>query len=139
VTEPAVVRTPDECYRELPDFPYAPHYAEVSAPDARVALRMHYVDEGPPDAEPVLLLHGDPGALIGQATMQALREWHKPFLTAYSDGDPPTRGWDKVFQAEVPGAAGEPHTTITGAAHFVQERKGHELGRVVADFIAKTR
>lgn len=34
--------------------------------------------------------------------MTALPDWRRPFLTAYSDGDPPTRGWDKVFAAEAP-------------------------------------
>jgi pimeloyl-ACP methyl ester carboxylesterase len=48
------VRTPDECFDSLPDFPYEPHYVEVDC------LRMHYVDEGPKDGEVVLLLHGQP-------------------------------------------------------------------------------
>jgi pimeloyl-ACP methyl ester carboxylesterase len=48
------VRTPDECFDNLPDFPYLPHYVEIDG------LRMHYVDEGPKDAEVVLLLHGQP-------------------------------------------------------------------------------
>ncbi|MEO3759287.1 haloalkane dehalogenase [Mycobacterium sp. B14F4] len=84
------------------------------------------------------LTRNDPGAAIGRATRAALRDWQRPFLTAYSDGDPPTRGWDKVFQAEVPGAHGQPHTTVTGAGHFIQEQRGEELGRIVADFAART-
>ena len=50
-----VVRTPEERFRDLPGFPFAPRYAEL--PDG---LRMHYIDEGPADAEVVLLLHGQP-------------------------------------------------------------------------------
>ncbi|ULE32311.1 haloalkane dehalogenase [Mycobacterium sp. IDR2000157661] len=84
------------------------------------------------------LTRNDPGAAIGRATMAALRDWQRPFLTAYSDGDPPTRGWDKVFAAEVPGARGQPHTTVAGAGHFIQEQRGDELARIVADFIART-
>ncbi len=50
-----VLRTPDERFAALPDFPYAPHYAEIDG------LRMHYVDEGPRDAKAVALcLHGEP-------------------------------------------------------------------------------
>ena len=50
-----VLRTPDERFAQLPDFPYAPHYAQVDG------LRMHYVDEGPRDAAvTVLCLHGQP-------------------------------------------------------------------------------
>ena len=50
-----VVRTPDERFAQLPGFPYAPRYATLPE-----GLRMHYVDEGPADAETVLLLHGQP-------------------------------------------------------------------------------
>jgi len=86
----------------------------------------------------VPLTRNDPGAAIGRSTMAALQQWHRPFLTAYSDGDPATRGWDKVFQDRIPGAAGQKHTTVAGAGHFVQEQKGAELGRLVAEFVADT-
>ncbi|MGB1558656.1 MAG: alpha/beta fold hydrolase, partial [Oceanococcaceae bacterium] len=49
-----VLRTPDSCFDNLPDYPFAPHYAEVGG------LRMHYLDEGPPDGPVMLLLHGEP-------------------------------------------------------------------------------
>jgi haloalkane dehalogenase len=84
------------------------------------------------------LTRNDPGAAIGRATMGALRDWHRPFLTAYSDGDPPTRGWDMVFQSQIPGAKRQPHTIISGAGHFVQEQRGDELGRLIADFVIRT-
>ncbi len=76
----------------------------------------------------------DPGARMGRATTQALRAFERPFLTAFSDGDPATRGWETVFQEIVPGAAGQEHPTIRGAGHFVPEERGEELGRIVADF-----
>ena len=82
------------------------------------------------------LTRNDVGARIGRRTMRALEEFDRPFLTAYSDGDPATRGWERVFQERVPGAQGMPHVTIAGAGHFVQEDAGAELGRVVADLIA---
>ncbi|WP_326546509.1 haloalkane dehalogenase [Mycolicibacterium sp. ND9-15] len=84
------------------------------------------------------LTRNDRGAAIGRATMAALRDWRRPFLTAYSDGDPATRGWDKVFAEQVRGARSQPHTTVTGAGHFIQEQRGAELGRIVADFVART-
>ncbi|MCV7226544.1 haloalkane dehalogenase [Mycolicibacterium komossense] len=83
----------------------------------------------------VPLTRNDPGAAIGRATMTALRQWRRPFLTAYSDGDPATRGWETIFQQQIPGAAGQNHTTIPGAGHFVQEQRGAELGHLVADFV----
>jgi haloalkane dehalogenase len=82
------------------------------------------------------LTRNDPGAIIDQATMAALGRFERPFLTAYSDGDPPTSGWDTVFQEWVPGAVRQPHTRIAGAGHFLQEQRGEELGRIVVDFIA---
>ena len=49
------VRTPDACFEDLPDWPYAPQYIEIDG------LRQAYVDVGPADAdETVLLLHGQP-------------------------------------------------------------------------------
>jgi haloalkane dehalogenase len=69
---------------------------------------------------------------------EALRRWDKPFLTAFGDSDPITRGADRLLQESIPGAKGQPHTTITGAGHFLQEDKGEDLARVVVDFIARS-
>ena len=52
--KPGILRTPDERFADLPDFPFEPNYVEVDG------LRIHYLDEGPPDAAPILLLHGEP-------------------------------------------------------------------------------
>jgi len=54
-----VLRTPDDRFEGLPDFAFAPHYREVAADDG-TRLRFHFLDEGPRDAAPVLLLHGNP-------------------------------------------------------------------------------
>ena len=78
----------------------------------------------------------DPAAPANRKAWQVLERFAKPFLTAFSDGDPITRGGDATFQARVPGAKGQPHTTIPGAGHFLQEDRGAELARVVVDFIA---
>jgi haloalkane dehalogenase len=53
------LRTPDERFRDLPDYPFPPNYAEVDDL-AGGKLRMHYVDEGPADGPVVLCLHGQP-------------------------------------------------------------------------------
>jgi len=298
------LRTPDERFASLPDYPFAPHYVDIDDGEGG-ALRVHYVDEGPPDADPVLLLHGEPswsflyrkmvptlagagmrvvvpdlvgfgrsdkpskrtdytyqrhvdwmraaveaidlngvtlfcqdwGGLIGlrlvaemdlrfdrvvaantflptgdtppgeaflnwqsfsqtvpdfavgqilnfgsttelppeviaaydapfpddgfkagarqfpmlvptspddpaseanRAAWRVLEEWKKPFLTAFSDSDPVTKGGDRVLQARIPGAAGQPHTTTTGAGHFLQEDAGPDLARVIVDFVQAT-
>jgi haloalkane dehalogenase len=84
------------------------------------------------------LTRNDPGAAIGRRTWEALRRWEKPFLTAYSDGDPATGGWDDVFQEQVPGARGHAHTTIPGTGHFGQEQASEALARTIIDFIQAT-
>jgi haloalkane dehalogenase len=294
---PRVLRTPDERFANLPDFPYAPHYASVGG------LRMHYVDTGPVRADPVLLLHGEPtwsflyrhmipplvaaghrviapdlvgfgrsdkpddrrdysyedhvvwmteflermkferitmfcqdwGSLIGlrvaaenpqrfarimlangglptgdvklPPAFHAWREfarltpwfpvgrivqfgtvrkldkavvaaynapfpareytagarafpllvptrpddpaseanrrawsvfqgWTKPFLTAFSNRDPITRGGQRAWQEQVPGAREQVHVQVPGAGHFLQEDKGPELADVLVRFIA---
>ncbi len=53
------LRTPDERFADLPGFPFQPHYVEVPSGDGGT-LRVHYLDEGPPEADPVLLMHGEP-------------------------------------------------------------------------------
>jgi haloalkane dehalogenase len=80
----------------------------------------------------------DPAAAANRVAWDVLRGWDKPFLTAFSDQDAITRGGDRVFQREVPGCKGQPHTTIEGGGHFLQEDKGEDLARVVADFVHST-
>jgi len=77
----------------------------------------------------------DPAAVPNRRAWDVLRQWRKPFLTAFSNRDPVTAGLDRVFQEQVPGCAGQPHMTITGAGHFLQEDKGEELARVVVAFM----
>ncbi len=77
----------------------------------------------------------DPAAPANRKAWEVLTRWQKPFLTAFSDSDPITRGADQLFQALIPGAKGQPHTTIVGAGHFLQEDKGPELAEVVLAFM----
>lgn len=299
------LRTPDERFADLVDFPFEPHYAEVSDGEGAM-LRVHYLDEGPPDAQPVLLMHGEPswsylyrhmipplvaaghrviapdlvgfgrsdkpsatsdytyarhvawmsellfdqldlrevtffgqdwGGLVGLRLVAAtperyarvvigntglpdgsmhpskafldwqkfsqespvfpiglilngatttdlsdaviaaydapfpddsymagarifpslvptspedpaaadqlaawavLESFDKPFLCAFSDSDAITAGGDRPFRERVPGAQGQPHTTIVDGGHFLQEDKGPELAQVILDFIGTT-
>ncbi len=302
-----ILRTPDERFRDLVDFPYAPHYLEIPG-GARDRLRIHFVDEGPKQAAPVLLLHGEPtwsylyrkmipglldaghrvvvpdlvgfgrsdkptqksddtfprhvawmrawlqaldlrrltlfgqdwgsvigltlatlepervdrialsngglpdparpeympdafarwqafaaeateldiggllttggglalspaeraaydapfpdasyqaGALVFPALVEAqspedntvellteawkvLERWTKPFLTAYGKDDPILGGFDRIFQARVPGAEGQPHREFADGVHFIQDQKGPELAEILNAFIATT-
>ena len=49
------VRTPERCFERLADYPFEPHYFQVND----TGMRMHYLDEGPSQADPVLMLHGE--------------------------------------------------------------------------------
>jgi haloalkane dehalogenase len=299
-----ILRTPDARFADLPDFQFAPRYCEVTDSDG-TGLRIHYLDEGPPGASPVLLMHGEPswsflyrrivknlaarghrvvapdlvgfgrsdkpaeqsdfsferhvrwmsdwlaatrltditlfcqdwGGLIGlrlvaafperfarvivantglptgegfsegfgrwlefsqstptlpigqivgmgcrralsetekaaydapfpdesfkagarrfpalvpitpehgsvaenKAAWKVLEKFTKPFLTAFSDSDPVTKGGELIFQNRVPGTKGQQHVTITDASHFLQEDKPDEIADVIGRFVASTR
>jgi haloalkane dehalogenase len=76
----------------------------------------------------------DPAAAANRKAWEVLSKWEKPVLTAFSDSDPITKGGDAILRAMIPGARNQPHVTIAGAGHFLQEDKGEELARVVVDF-----
>jgi haloalkane dehalogenase len=81
----------------------------------------------------------DPASAANRKAWEVLRTWQKPFLCAFSDEDPITRGGSRVFQETVPGTKGQPHTTIKGGGHFLQEDKGEELAAAVVSFINSTK
>jgi haloalkane dehalogenase len=81
----------------------------------------------------------DPASDANRAAWRVLERFDRPFLTAFGDSDPVTKGADRLFRERVPGAAGQPHTTIAKAGHFIQEDAGEEIARVVLDFIARPR
>ena len=78
----------------------------------------------------------DPANEANRRAWEVFSGWQKPFLTAFSDSDPITRGNDARFRESVPGAEEQAHTTIEGAGHFVQEQAGEELAQVIVEFIA---
>jgi haloalkane dehalogenase len=81
----------------------------------------------------------DPASDANRRAWRVLERFEKPFLTAFGDSDPITRGVDAMMQARIPGAKGQPHVTIARAGHFLQEDAGEELAAVVDAFIARTR
>ncbi|MDJ0643556.1 MAG: haloalkane dehalogenase [Erythrobacter sp.] len=46
-------------FSDIPDYPFAENWVEVDLGEGHKG-RMHYIDEGPKDAPPVLLFHGEP-------------------------------------------------------------------------------
>ena len=80
----------------------------------------------------------DPEHAANVAAWAVLEQYDRPFLCAFSDRDPITGGGDAEFLRRVPGTQGQAHVTIEGGGHFLQEDRGPELGRVIAEFIAAT-
>ena len=81
----------------------------------------------------------DPARAANLAAWEVFRKWQKPFVTAFGDGDPYTRGHDQRFVEEVPGAKGQPHRSIAGGRHFIQETHSDELARLIVDVTQKAR
>jgi haloalkane dehalogenase len=70
-----------------------------------------------------------------KAAWRVLEAFDKPFITAFSDGDPVTAGGHAVFQARVKGARGRAHRTLSGG-HFLQEDSAGEIAALL-DEVAK--
>lgn len=81
----------------------------------------------------------DPARADNLAAWEVLERFERPFLCAFSDADPVTKGGERAFIGRVPGTAGQPHVAIEGGGHFLQEDRGPELAAVINDFIARTR
>ncbi len=80
----------------------------------------------------------DPASADNRAAWEVLERFDRPFLCAFSDKDAITRGGEAVFHRRVPGTQGQPHTTIEGGGHFLQEDCGPALAQVIVDFIASS-
>ena len=83
----------------------------------------------------VPIIPDNPAIPANRAAWKVFETWQKPFLTAFSDSDPVTAGGYKRFQKVVPGAQGQPHTTIKGAGHFLQEQAPQELANAAIKLI----
>ncbi|HEX2578278.1 MAG TPA: haloalkane dehalogenase [Aquihabitans sp.] len=99
------LRTPDACFAGLPGYPFAPHYAEVADGDGGT-LRVHHLDEGPADAAPVLLLHGEPtwSYLYRHMVPPLVAAGHRviaPDLVGFGRSDKPTEVTDHTYARHV--------------------------------------
>ena len=99
-----LLRTPDERFADLPGWSYGPHYADVTAEG--LTARMAYVDEGPRDGRPVLLLHGEPSwsylyrSMIGPL-VAAGRRVIAPDLIGFGRSDKPAAREDYTYARHV--------------------------------------
>src|ERR1700759_2489109 len=99
------LRTPDECFANLPEFPYPAKYCEVDAGEGG-HLRVAWVEDGPAEGNPVLMLHGEPSwsflyrrmmPIIAAAGYRVIC----PDLVGFGRSDKPTRIEDHTYARHV--------------------------------------
>ncbi|MBK8629462.1 MAG: haloalkane dehalogenase [Sphingomonadales bacterium] len=101
-----ILRTPDDAFAGLDDFPFAPHYADITDAADGTQLRVHYVDEGPRDAPVVLMMHGEPSwsylyrHMIGPVVAAGFRVV-APDLIGFGKSDKPVRTSDYSYARHV--------------------------------------
>ncbi len=99
------LRTPDDRFADLPGYPFAPNYADISDQDGGT-LRVHYLDEGPSDAAPILLMHGEPSwsYLYRKIIPSLVDAGHRviaPDLVGFGKSDKPTEQSDYTYARHV--------------------------------------
>src|SRR5215467_4983000 len=100
-----VLQTPDSRFNELPDFPFEPRYREIRDPDG-TNLRLCAIDEGPRDAAPVLLMHGEPSwsFLYRRIVARLVASGHRvlaPDLIGFGRSDKPSEPADYTYERHV--------------------------------------
>ncbi|HYB36318.1 MAG TPA: haloalkane dehalogenase [Mycobacterium sp.] len=99
------LRTPDDRFANLPEFPYLPRYCEVPDDDGGT-LRVAWVQDGPDDASPVLMLHGEPSwsFLYRKMIPILVAAGHRvvcPDLVGFGRSDKPARREDHTYARHV--------------------------------------
>jgi haloalkane dehalogenase len=99
------VRTPDERFTELPEFGYPPRYCDTDDADGG-RLRVAWVEDGPAQADPVLMLHGEPSwsFLYRRMIPILVAAGHRvicPDLVGFGRSDKPTRVEDHSYARHV--------------------------------------
>ena len=100
-----ILRTADQHFTNLPEFPYPPRYCEVSDQDGGT-LRVGWVEDGPAEADPVLMLHGEPSwSFLYRRMIPILAAaGHRvicPDLVGFGRSDKPTRIEDHTYARHV--------------------------------------
>ncbi len=133
------LRTPDERFDDLPDFPYEPHYAEIDDLEGGT-LRVAYVDEGPADGAVVLLLHGEPSWSFLYRTMipvlvEAGFRVVAPDLVGFGRSDKPADDADYTYARHVEWMRSVlfDHLDLTDVTLFCQDWGGLIGLRLVAE------
>ena len=100
-----ILRTPDDCFKNIKDYPYQPHYTVVKTHDD-CDLRIHHIDEGPKDGPILLAMHGQPvwsylySRMIPYLVNAGIRVI-APDLPGYGKSDKPSAREDYSYQRQV--------------------------------------
>lgn len=100
-----ILRTPDHCFANIPDYPFKPHYTVVKTDDGS-DLRIHHIDEGPKDGPVILCMHGQPvwsylyARMIPHLVKAGIRVI-APDLPGYGKSDKPAALEDYSYQRQV--------------------------------------
>jgi haloalkane dehalogenase len=100
-----ILRTPDAAFAAVADFPFEPRYLTVGAKAGTPPLRLAYIDEGPRDAAPILLLHGEPSwSYLYRRIIAGLKGAHRvlaPDLIGFGRSDKPAAQDDYSYERHV--------------------------------------
>ncbi len=133
------LRTPDDRFANLPDYPFAPNYVDIDDQDGGT-LRVHYLDEGPADGPVVLCMHGEPSwsylyrKMIPPMVEAGLRVI-APDLVGFGKSDKPSEKSDYTYARHVAWMqeAIVDHLDLTDATFFGQDWGGLVGLRLVAE------
>jgi haloalkane dehalogenase len=100
-----ILRTADERFTDLADYSFTPNYVTIADADG-TALRLHYIDEGPRDAPPILLMHGEPSwsYLYRKFIYPLVALGHRviaPDLIGFGKSDKPAARADYTYERHV--------------------------------------
>lgn len=135
-----ILRTPDERFAGLDGFDFSPHYSEVIDGQDGTRLRIHHLDEGPRDAAPVLLMHGEPSwcYLYRRFIPDLVARGHRvvaPDLVGFGRSDKPARRDDYTYERHVQWMSDWlTQLDLTGITLFCQDWGGLIGLRLVAAF-----
>ena len=137
------LRTPDERFADLVDYPFSPQYVDIDDLDTTSPggmLRVHYVDAGPTDGQVVLLMHGEPSwsylyRKMIPALVAAGNRVIAPDLVGFGKSDKPSKKSDYTYERHVAWmqAAIVDHLDLRDATFFGQDWGGLVGLRLVAE------
>ncbi len=104
-----ILRTPEECFNNIPDYPFDPNWLMISNPDEGKPLRLHYVDVGPKKGkETLLFMHGEPTwSFLYRKMIKAVQEKEAsyrilvPDLPGFGKSDKPAGRDDFTYERMV--------------------------------------